>query len=97
MRSSRQSSPAVAAPSNLPPADHKSVMTVASQIRLHGTGGVPMLKLMGDWLAFVGFPTGTFAVLTAESGRIVIEAQGHLSEPGALDKRRRLRASLGGS
>jgi hypothetical protein len=97
MRSSREFSPAVPATSNLPLAERTSVLTVASQIRPHGTGGVPVLKLMGDWLELVGFSTGTFAVLHAEPGRIVIEAQGHLSEPGALDRRRQLRASLAGS
>jgi hypothetical protein len=97
MRSSLDSSLAVAQPSNVPTAERRAILTVAHQLRPHGTGGVPVLKLMGDWLDLAGFPTGTYAVLHAANGRIVIEAQGHLSDPGASDRRDRLRRSLAGS
>jgi hypothetical protein len=93
MRSSRDSN----SPSpQLAPAagERTAVVTVVHQIRPHGVGTRPALKLMGDWLARAGFTTGTYAVLQATPGRIVIEAQGHLSEPGAEDHRRRLRAGL---
>jgi hypothetical protein len=100
MRSSRDLNLALAPPSNLPAAepspaaDRVAVLTVAGQIRPHGIGGVPVLKLMGDWLASAGFPTGTYAVLAAGEGRIVIEAKGHLSDPGAVEHRRHLRETV---
>jgi hypothetical protein len=103
MRSSRHLSLPVPSPSNPPnpsdppTAERSAVFTVVDQIRRRGIGGVPVLKLRGDWLASVGFPTGTYAVLQAANGRIVIEARGHLSEPGAFAKRRLLRTSLRGS
>jgi hypothetical protein len=97
MRSSRKFNVAVAPPSNVPAPERTAVLTVASQIRPRGTGTVPMLKLMGDWLDLAGFPTGTYVVLHAGEGRIVIDAMGHLSDPGAAEHRHRLRRMPAGS
>jgi hypothetical protein len=106
MRSSPDSSPtpatlpcppAAAAPAPDAGGERWSVVTVATQARPHDIGTFPVLKLMGDWLAAAGFRTGTFATLHASHGRIVIEAQGHLSDPHGQEQRSHLRALFRGA
>ncbi|HVT60179.1 MAG TPA: SymE family type I addiction module toxin [Thermoanaerobaculia bacterium] len=89
MRSAHDSKPVPLEPAarNVGRVGRASVITVTG-FRL------PQLKLVGDWLARAGFDVGTWAEVHAETGRIVIEAQGHIAEPGAREERSERRRAL---
>ena len=67
--------------------DRASVVTISGFER-------PQLHLVGQWLARAGFKVGTWSEVHAGDGRIVIEARGHLSEPGAREARDKMRKSF---